>query len=88
MTREVRNSPGPLQLTLAIAGRPLAPRWGAWALWGRRSGGRSLSPQPTTGYSLSTLQVELARSGLGESWPEWLIARILLREAKELVEKK
>ncbi|HOX59984.1 MAG TPA: serine/threonine-protein kinase, partial [Candidatus Paceibacterota bacterium] len=30
---------------------------------------------------------KLESGDLGENWPEWLIARILLREAKELVEK-
>ena len=74
---------------------------------GSVSGGRSLSPQPTTGYRLSTLRVErggrplaqatqvfetklprLESGDLGENWPEWLIARILLREAKELLENR
>ena len=31
---------------------------------------------------------EAARGDLGENWPEWLVARMLLREAKELVESK
>jgi hypothetical protein len=31
---------------------------------------------------------KLESGDLGENWPEWLIARILLREAKELVEGK
>jgi hypothetical protein len=72
-----------------------------------RSGGRSLSPQPTAGYSLATLRVErggwplaqatqvletklpkLESGDLGENWPEWLITRILLREAKGTVEGK
>ncbi len=31
---------------------------------------------------------KLESGDLGENWPEWLIARILLREAKELAEKQ
>jgi len=31
---------------------------------------------------------KLASGDLGENWPEWLIARLLLREARELVQKK
>jgi hypothetical protein len=30
----------------------------------------------------------VAGGGLGENWPEWLVARIILREAKDLIEKK
>ena len=31
---------------------------------------------------------KLESGDLGENWPEWLIARILLREARGLIEKK
>ena len=30
----------------------------------------------------------LQSGDLGENWPEWLIARILVREARGLVEKQ
>jgi hypothetical protein len=37
---------------------------------------------------LPTLRVEVSGGDLVENWPEWLIARILLREAREVTEKK
>ena len=37
---------------------------------------------------LETKLPKLESGDLGENWPEWLIARILLREARELVESK
>ena len=47
---------------------------------------RKALAQATQVFETKLLKVE--SGDLGENWPEWLIARILLREARELVEKK